>query len=268
MGKDTTERLEMNEKKYKYIYGPVPSWRLGRSLGIDPVSKGRKVCSFDCIYCQIGKTRFLTDERRDFISCEDVIEELDLLPLLKIDYITFSGAGEPTLASNLGEMITAIKKIRKEKIAVITNSSLLHRIDVRDDLLTADLVVAKLDAPMQEIFTTVNGPIETINIEHIISGLKLFRETYRGKLALQIMFVEQNKSYAQEIAQIAREIHPDEVQINTPLRPCKVKPLSETELDRIEVYFQGLKTVSVYKAEKKKVKPISDEDTLKRRGKV
>jgi len=258
----------MGVESYKYIYGPVPSWRLGNSLGIDPVSKGRKVCSFDCVYCQIGRTGFLTDERHHFIKCEDIIDELDSLPPLTIDYITFSGAGEPTLASNLGEMIRAIKQIRREKVAVITNSSLLNRKDVQDDLLAADLVVAKLDAPGQKMFKTVNRPIETIDIEHIISGLKMFKENYNGKLALQIMFIEHNKSSAQEIAQIAEEIHPDEVQINTPLRPCKVKPLSESEIDRIEAYFHNLYTISVYKAEKKKVKPISSEDTLKRRGKV
>lgn len=258
----------MNNKKYKYIYGPVPSWRLGSSLGIDPVSKGRKICSFDCIYCQIGKTGLLTDERRTFINCSDIIDELDSLPPLKIDYITFSGAGEPTLADNLGEMIKAIKQIRKEKIAVISNSSLFHREDVRKDLQLADFVIAKLDAPTQEILTTINQPIEIINIEHIISGIKMFKEMYKGKLALQIMFVEQNKGCAQDIARIAKEIHPDEVQINTPLRPCKVKPLPKPEIDRIESYFDGLKTISVYKTERKKISSLSDEDTLKRRGKA
>jgi len=127
---------------FKYIYGPVPSWRLGSSLGIDPLSKDGKVCSFDCLYCQLGETKFLTDERKKFVPGEEVIGELDSLPTLKIDYITFSGMGEPTLASNLGQMIKAIKKIRKEKIAVLTNSSLMHREDVQKDLFCADFVVA------------------------------------------------------------------------------------------------------------------------------
>ena len=258
----------MKTKKFQYIYGPVPSWRLGYSLGIDPVSTGEKVCSFDCVYCQIGKPGPLRDKRRIFIKCEDIIEELNSLPPLKIDYITFSGAGEPTLAANLGEMIRAIKNIRQEKIAVISNASLLYREDVRKDLLAADLVMAKLDAPTQDILTAVNRPIGTIDIGHILSGIKEFKRVYKGKLALQIMFVEQNKKHAQAIARIAGEICPDEVQINTPLRPSKAKPLSEAELDRIESYFDGLNTISVYKAEKKNIKPISDEDTLKRRGKV
>ncbi len=258
----------MNQKKYKYIYGPVPSWRLGSSLGIDPVSKGRKICSFDCIYCQIGKAGLMTDERGIFINCSDIIEEIDSLPPLKIDYITFSGAGEPTLAANLGKMIKAVRQIRKEKVAVISNSFLFCKEDVRRDLQLADFVIAKLDAPTQEVLTAINQPIKTIDIEKIISGIKTFKKMYKGKLALQIMFIEKNKEFAEDIAQIAREINPDEVQINTPLRPCGVRPLPEFEIDKIESLFEGLKTVSVYKAERKKIRPLSDEETLKRRGKI
>lgn len=124
----------------------MASWRLGSSLGIDPLSKGEKVCTFDCVYCQIGKTKLLTDKRETFVTVRDIVEELDSLPPIEIDYITFSGTGEPTLAENLGQMMKAIKKIRNEKIAVLTNSSLMHREDVQKDLFTADLVVAKLDA--------------------------------------------------------------------------------------------------------------------------
>ncbi len=259
----------MERRQLKYLYGPVPSWRLGASLGIDPVSQKRKVCSFDCIYCQLGKTGFFTDERRIFIPCSDVIKEFELLPSsLKIDYITFSGACEPTLARNLGEMIRAVKRTRPEKVAVITNSSLLHRHDVRDDLLSADFVIAKLDASSGETLRTVNRPMKTITFEQILSGIKQFKASYKGRLALQMMFIEQNKSCVQDIARLAREIHPDEIQINTPLRPCQVKPLPEEEIDKISIYFDGLNAVSVYKAERQNVQPISDEETLKRRGKI
>lgn len=257
----------MKNKKYKYIYGPVPSWRLGASLGIDPLSMKKKVCSFDCLYCQIGPTPELNDKRQLFVKSEDIIKELSLLPPVKIDYITFAGTGEPTLAVNLGEMIRDIKKIRKEKVAVISNATLLYREDVRQDLLAADLVVAKLDAASQDILKAVNQPIETIDMQTIVSGIKEFKRIYKGKLALQIMFIEQNKEHAQAIAKIAKEINPDEVQINTPLRMSKVKPLPEAELDKLEGYFEGLPIVSVYKAEKKMINSISDEDTLKRRGK-
>jgi len=258
----------MSKKSYKYIYGPVPSWRLGSSLGIDPISKDGKVCSFDCVYCQLGKAKFLTDERQIFVPVTEIIKEIGLLPSLRIDYITFSGTGEPTLAKNLGQMIKAVKQIRPEKIAVLTNSSLMHREDVQKDLSLADFVVAKLDAASPEIFEQVNKPIKNINIKGIIQAIKDFKSFYNGKLALQIMFIEQNKYHASEISDIAKEINPDEVQLNTPLRPCQLKPLSKRELDEIKKNFEGLNVVSVYETKIKKVEPVSDKDTLKRRGKI
>jgi len=258
----------MKTKDFKYIYGPVPSWRLGSSLGIDPISQREKICTFDCVYCQLGKTENFTDRRETFIPVIKIIEELDLLPPVHIDYITFSGRGEPTLAGNLGRMIKAIKRIRKEKIAILTNSSLLKRKDVQEDLLPADFVVAKLDAGSQKVLDIVDKPMDTIKFDSIVEGIKDFRGIYKGKLALQIMFIAENKKYAEGMARLIKEIKPDEVQINTPLRPCGVKPLSRIELEEIENYFKGLKVVSVYKAEKKKVEPISNEDTLKRRGKI
>ncbi|MCK5492838.1 MAG: radical SAM protein [Candidatus Omnitrophica bacterium] len=258
----------MSKRDYKYIYGPVSSWRLGSSLGIDPLSSEEKICSFDCLYCQLGKTKIFTDERRTYVSIPNVIEELDSLPPLEIDYITFSSRGEPTLAENIGRMIRAIKEIRRNKIAVITNSSLLDKKYVRDDLQAADFVIAKLDASSQSMFEHINRPMEKIKLENVISALKTFRKEYKGELALQIMFIEENKAFASKIAEIAREINPDQVQINTPLRSCGVKPLSESDLNNIESHFEGLKVVSVYNAQKKEVCPVSREDALKRRGKM
>ena len=258
----------MSKRNYKYIYGPVPSWRLGSSLGIDPLSKSKKICTFNCIYCQVGKADILTTKRKVFVKASDIVEEIDSLPTLEIDYITFSGTGEPTLAKNLGQMIKAVKKIRNEKIAVITNSSLIDRKDVQEDLFAADLIIAKLDASTQSIFDVVNMPASIFKINTIIKAIKDFKSCYLGKLALQIIFIEENKKYAKEIAEIAREINPDEVQLNTPLRPCGIQPLPEDEINVIGNYFSGLNVVSVYKAEKRTIKPISSVDTLKRRGKI
>ncbi len=258
----------MTEGEFKYIYGPVSSWRLGSSLGIDPVSEKEKVCTFDCVYCQIEETKIFSDERKIFVPASEIIRELDLLPPVQIDYITFSGAGEPTLAKNLGQMIKAVKDTRKTRIAVITNSSLMDRQDVQGDLLSADFIIAKLDAASFEVFEKINRPMKTIKFDIIVQALKEFRGIYKGKLALQIMFIEENKKFAREIARIAKQINPDEVQINTPLRLCRVKPLPEAEINVIESYFENLNAISVYKAEKKKILPVSDEDTLKRRGKI
>jgi len=258
----------MQKKELKYIYGPVPSWRLGSSLGIDPISQKDKICTFDCVYCQLGRTYKFTAERKTYVSVNEIIGEINSLPDVEIDYITFSGRGEPTLAKNLGEMIKAVKTIRKEKIAVITNSSLLYMDDVIEDLLLTNFVMAKLDAYSQKSLETINRPIKQITFNTILDGLKLFKSKYRGKFALQIMFISENKENAKEISEIAKEISPDEVQINTPLRPCKSKPLSRQEIDIIKDYFKNMNAISVYDSKRKQVEPISTEDTLKRRGKV
>lgn len=258
----------MNHYGFKYIYGPVSSWRLGSSLGIDPLSYRKKICSFDCVYCQLGKTEALTDVRGTFVNVADIIQEIDALPpSVMIDYMTISGAGEPTLAENLGQIIHAIKAIRKERIAVITNSSLLMREDVRKDLMLADTVIAKLDASSQRDLTAINRPYTTITFNAVWNGLQEFKRIYRGRLALQIMFIERNKDRAPKIAERARIINPDEVEINTPLRPCAVAPLSKEDIALIEGRFKGMNVVSVYSAKRKKVDPLSDHDTLMRRGK-
>ena len=223
------------------------SWRLGRSLGIDPVSGKNKICSFGCTYCQAGKTKVLTGKRKVFVPTGKIIEELKDLPAGRLmDYITFSGSAEPTLAKNLGQIIKAIKRIRKEKIAVLTNSSLIYRKDVQRDLSSADFVMVKLDAHSQDLFVKINQPVKTIKLDKIIEGIKQFKKNFRGRLALQVMFVKENKEFAKEIARIAKGINPDEIQINTPLRPCRVRPLPREELNMIKKHFKGATYVSAY----------------------
>ncbi|MCX5808139.1 MAG: radical SAM protein [Proteobacteria bacterium] len=257
------------EKKFKYIYGPVPSWRVGSSLGIDLLSQNEKICSYGCLYCQLGRTKFLTSTRQSYVPEDTILRELEMLPAdISIDYITLSGRGEPTLAINLGDTINALKGIRKEAIAIITNSSLMNRQDVQKELSSADFVIAKLDACSKGSFMAVNQPFQGTEFDVIVQGIKEFKRYFQGKLALQIMFIKENAQYAGYIAGIAKEIHPDEVQINTPLRPCGVEPLKKDELSEIKDLFSGLNAISVYESRKKIVKPISDKDTLKRRGKV
>ncbi|MDP8257854.1 MAG: radical SAM protein [Candidatus Aadella gelida] len=258
----------MEKSKYKYIYGPVPSWRLGSSLGVDPISQKEKVCSFDCVYCQIGRTVVPTRRRKVFVPAEEVVKEIKTLPPIDIDFITFSGRGEPTLAKNLGEMINEVKKVREESIAVITNSSLFCDTGVRNDLSQADFVIAKLDAPSEACFKKINNPVRGVNLLEEIEGMRTFLKIYEGKFALQIMFLKQNEHLAEEMAKVAGKIGANEMQLNTPLRPCRVKPLSRKRMEKIEKYFYGLNVISVYTSEKKKVDPVSEKDTLIRRGKV
>ncbi|MDD5005371.1 MAG: radical SAM protein [Candidatus Omnitrophica bacterium] len=259
--------------EYKYIYGPVPSWRLGSSLGIDLLSQKEKICNFDCVYCQLGPTKKYTVERKIYVPVEKVIEELGKLPGTNIDYITFSGRGEPTLAANLGEAIKAVKLSRKEPIAVLTNSSLMELDEVRKELIWADFVVAKLDAYSPESLREINRPVEGIEFGSILEGIKAFKKNYKGKLALQIMFMDNNKNDVNKFIYLANYIKPDEIQLNIPLRSCGVKPLAREEIAKIKDGFtsvcKGVNMVSVYDERKEKdILSISDEDTLKRRGKV
>jgi wyosine [tRNA(Phe)-imidazoG37] synthetase (radical SAM superfamily) len=214
----------------------------------------------------LGETDQFIVEPREFISLEQLTSEIELLNPIKADYATFSGMGEPTLASNLGEAIELARSILDLPIAVLTNSSLMFREDVRQQLAHADTVVAKLDVPNEELFAMVNRPAPGLHFNRIKDGIRLFRRKYRGKLALQIMFIEANKDYASEIATLARQISPDEVQIDTPLRPSKVKPLPRENIASIREKFNNLRNViTVCEAPKPEVRPLDLVETLRRR---
>jgi wyosine [tRNA(Phe)-imidazoG37] synthetase (radical SAM superfamily) len=251
------------------IYGPVPSWRLGRSLGIDLLSTRGKTCSFDCVYCQLGKTAHPEVERKEFVSLDRLARELKTVEGIAADYATFSGMGEPSLASNLGEAIRLVKSALKLPVAVLTNSSLIPREDVRRELALADVVVAKIDAPTEEIFRKINRPVGSQTLAGILKALQLFRQEYHGKLALQMMFFGANRDYALGMAKIAGPLSPDEVQINTPLRPCGVTPLVPEELAAVEREFGNFQNVfTVYGALKPEVMPFDLAETLRRRPKL
>ncbi|HUV52880.1 MAG TPA: radical SAM protein [Dehalococcoidia bacterium] len=231
------------------VYGPVSSWRLGRSLGIDLFAGSSKICPFDCTYCEWGPTINHTSKRREFVSLDELKEEFEQAKGTAADYATFAGNGEPTLASNLGRAIELVKSTLKLPVAVLTNSSLMTGEDVRHELTHADLVVAKVDAPNEEIFQKINRPAAGLALQKIVQGIKSFRAEYKGRLALQMMFVDVNKDCAEGMARIAEELSPDEVQINTPLRPCNVRPLTSEEVAIIRAKFDGLKqVVTVYEA--------------------
>ena len=237
------------------------------SLGIDPLAQVDKVCNFDCIYCQLGRTTDFSNERKEYVATKDLMEEIQSLPRdLNIDYLTFSGRGEPTLAKNLGAMIKAFKKSRTEKVAVLTNSVLLSRGDVRDDLSLADFVMAKLDVSSQKMLTSIDQAMKGITFQDIVKGIMTFHEMFTGKLALQIMLLSKNKRYFKKIAQVARLINPDEVQLNTPLRPGGVTPLSREEMWEAKENFEGMNVVSVYDVERKELEPFNFKDTVKRHG--
>ena len=184
-------------------------------------------------------------ERKEFVSLDRIARELKAVEGIAADYATFSGMGEPSLASNLGEAIRLVKSALKLPVAVLTNSSLIPREDVRRELALADVVVAKVDAPAEELFRKINRPVGSQTLAGILKALKLFREEYHGKLALQMMFIEANRGCAAGMAEIAEQLSPDEVQINTPLRPCGAAPLSAEDLAAIEREFGNFKNVLI-----------------------
>lgn len=250
----------------KTIYGPVPSWRLGRSLGVDVICRKEKVCSFDCVYCQLGKTFNKTIRRTEFIDLGILREDLtNAISKINADVVTLSGMGEPTLASNLKDAIELISQYTDLPLAILTNSSLMYEKDVSDALKKLDIVVAKLDAPNQQLFQKINRPTEEISYKDVINGIKQFRNDFKGKLAIQIMFIKENEDYAEEMANTVRGLNPDEVQVNTPLRPSPVKPLSSERIESIMKHFNELNAISVYRSEKPKVEVIDKTELLRRR---
>jgi len=261
----------MPRSLFKYIYGPVASWRLGISLGVDLLSRKKKTCTFDCIYCQVGKAGPFCGERKVFVPLKEIIREINSLPRRHLDYITFSGSGEPALAKNLGQAIRTVKKLKRAAVAVITNGSLLSQKDVSRDLQAADFVLVKLDAPSEALLRRINRPRADMKFSSLLKGIKKFRAGFKGKLGLQIMFIKENKDCAKEMAGLAKELQPDEIQLNTPLRPCAVKPLSKKEMEQIKSHFiricaDKIKITGVYDAVRKNVTPINKCDTLRRRG--
>lgn len=228
---------------YTHLYGPVPSRRLGFSLGVDFIPF--KTCSLDCIYCQLGHGPKTTISRQAFIPAKDVLAEIKkkISTGVRIDFITFSGSGEPTLNTEIGLLIQELKKITDIPVAVLTNSTLLQKDDVRQALLSGDLVVPSLDAVTQDVFEKTNRPHKSLKVKDIISGLKKFRSEFKGKIWIEILLVKginDSVSHLQKLKEITSNLKPDKVQLNTVVRPPAEKSASAltlNEMERIRDFF-------------------------------
>ena len=227
------------------VYGPVPSRRLGFSLGID-LFQG-KTCSFDCVYCQLGKSGKKTSVRRDYVPAARVLEDVKkaLAKGQRIDHITFSGSGEPTLHAGIGALIKAIKKVTKIPVAVLTNSSLLGLKEVRDSLKAADIVVPSLDAALPPAWKKVNRPLPSLNLDAIVGGLATFKKRFKGQVWLEVMLVKglnDKPEHIQALKKAIARIKPDKVQLNTVTRPPAEKsaaPLTLAELESVRLRLGG-----------------------------
>ena len=234
----------------RHVYGPVPSRRLGRSLGVDVVPF--KVCTFDCIYCQLGRTTCKTIERRDFMAVDGAVEEVAaaLAAGSRPDFVTISGSGEPTLHARLGELIAKLRQLFRP-VAVLTNGSLLSDPAVREELLLADLVIPSLDAAGPATFNWVNRPHPTLDFAAMVDGLVAFRREFRGALWLEVMLlggITGIRSEVASLASLAAKIHPDRVQLNTVARPPTESfayPLQASELREFAQYFKPVADVIV-----------------------
>jgi len=210
----------MSAAKSSPVFGPVPSRRLGRSLGVDLVPF--KTCTYNCIYCQLGRTTDLTTQPGQWAPPEEIVAAVAARLTSQPDYITLSGSGEPTLYSPIGELIDRIKAITDIPLAVLTNGSLLWRSDVRRGLMNADLVVPSLDAGDEAMFRAINRPCAGISFERMLSGLIDFRREYKGQYWLEVVLLAGHNATDSQVARLAecvRRIGPDRVQLNTATRP-------------------------------------------------
>ncbi len=225
----------------KYVFGPVPSRRLGRSLGIDLVPF--KTCTYDCIYCQLGRTTCKTVERKEWVPLDLVVNEVQQKLDCRPDYITLSGSGEPTLFSRIDELVDRIKQMTTIPVAVMTNGSLLGNKDVQQQLSNVDVILPSLDAGDDAAFHLVDRPHEDISFEQMLGGLIDFRRRFTGQYWLEVFLVATYPAFEAELAALHRcvdLIKPDRVQLNTVTRPpaeSYANPISRDRLEKIAAEF-------------------------------
>jgi wyosine [tRNA(Phe)-imidazoG37] synthetase (radical SAM superfamily) len=229
--------------KSKCTFGPVPSRRLGRSLGVDLVPS--KVCSYDCIFCQLGHTTEKTTERRLYVPVDEVLDQVNqaLRSGPQPDHVTLSGSGEPTLHSGMGEVIRGIKRLTDIPVAVLTNGSLLWDAAVREDCVHADIVLPTLAAGDEETFERIHRPASGLTLGRIAEGLIAFRGMFEGEIWLEVFLLDGINTSDQQVAKIralAEQIHPNRVQLNTAVRPpveMDARPVPPEEMGRICAIF-------------------------------
>jgi wyosine [tRNA(Phe)-imidazoG37] synthetase (radical SAM superfamily) len=208
----------------RFVYGPVPSRRLGQSLGIDPIP--HKTCNWNCVYCQLGRTKPVVNQRASFFPPTEIVAEIEEAVAAhdpgEIEWLTFVGSGEPTLHEGIGWMIRKVKTFSSIPVAVITNGALLHLPGVREELSMADAVLPNLDAGTEDLYRKINRPHPAISFEQHLHGLVKFSREYRGILWPETMLmrgVNDTEEALRDLAEVFRQIAPDKVHLNLPTRP-------------------------------------------------
>ncbi|MHC1685890.1 MAG: radical SAM protein [Clostridiaceae bacterium] len=222
--------------KFKYIFGPIPSRRMGLSVGISPIPK--KYCNYSCTYCQLGRTNHLINKREEYFKLEDIIDEfkLYLKEYSDFDVVTVVGEGEPTLYSRLGELINELKKLTDKPVAVITNSALMYDPSVREDLKKADIVLPSLDSYNEELFRQINRSHKSIKFDDILEGLRVFTKEYQGQLWLEVMIMKDVNDKTEDFEKfkdIIDTLKYDRLYINSPVRPPAEDYVKEPSKDAL-----------------------------------
>ncbi len=250
----------------KHLFGPVPSRRLGLSLGVDLLPF--KTCTLDCVYCQLGRTTCLTLDREQRVSPEEVLAEIGSRSEDEFDYLTLAGSGEPLLHRGLDEIIRGAKDLIDRPVVVLTNGTLFFREEVRKEVMEADLIIPSLDAATTATFERVNRPHPDLSIDEIVEGLVRLREEFSGEIWLEVMLVkDENDFEAGQIAEAAERIGPDRVQLNTVVRPPAepVQPLSPEEMERMLDIFSDAEVIAEWKRDLSKKTEVLIIDLLARR---
>ena len=241
-------------RKYKYLFGPVPSRRFGRSLGVDLIPY--KTCSQDCVFCQLGRTPEKTLTRNDYIPLQEVYDEISewLKKDGKADYVTLSGSGEPTLHSNFGEVLKYVKEKTPIKTVLLTNGSLFHLPEVREAASQAHIVKVSLSAWDQLSYGWVNRPHPLLDFDQMIEGQKSFRNKYKGKLWIEVFLVAGMNSMPSDVSKIAAladSLMPDRIHLNTAVRPPAedfVAPLPSERLASLcNLFHSPVEVIAPYK---------------------
>ena len=225
----------------KYLNGPIQSRRLGLSLGVSLTPY--KTCSFDCIYCQLGRTKYITIETKEYVPGQEILNELknwyqaNPQEAKGLSYITFSGAGEPMLNSKAGNLISRIKEVIPVPVAVITNTSLLNTPELRQALLGADLIVPSLDAVTEAVFQRINRPHPKSKLEDIINGLISLRKEFKGRIWLEVMLVKgvnDDLGHIRKLRAVIEKINPDKIHLNSPVRVTADPDVTAVDRDKLE----------------------------------
>lgn len=228
-----------------HLFGPVPSRRLGLSLGVDLIPP--KTCTFDCVYCEVGRTTHLTRTRQAYRVAEIIRELTEYLesPPESLDYVTMAGSGEPTLNLGIGEIIAAVKKLTKTPVALLTNGSLFHLPEVRAEVAGADVILPSLDAGRESTFQRLNRPHPGLSLDLLVSGLKDLRREFAGQIWLEIMVlkgINDNQAELTAIRGLLREFSPDKVQLNTAVRPvadASAQALTQEDMEAVADFLGG-----------------------------